>query len=58
MSKDINKQIADEFIITSFGSLVLLFTWKGEFINVWHATNLDRKKPGTLDIMEHREGVQ
>ncbi len=46
------KRKSDEgFEIASVGSMVFLFK-DGRFVNVWHVTNLDRTRPGELDINE------
>ncbi len=42
----------EEFIITSVGQLVFLFTWDGKFINVWNSQNLKSKRNKKFNIFE------
>jgi hypothetical protein len=44
--------IQEKYMIFTVYQLVFLFDKQGKFLNVWHKSNVERAKPGTLDINE------
>lgn len=45
------KRSCDEkYGMATVGQLVFLLDENGGFINVWHKDNVERAKPGTLDV--------
>jgi len=44
--------VQDKYYVITLYQMVFLFDKHGNYINVWHKDNVDRCKPGTLDINE------
>lgn len=48
----INHKHKTQYTIVAVYQMVLLFGDEGEFINIWHKSNVARCEPGTLDMHE------